>query len=298
MFKNSRKAYQIYRKLTDEEKAILESRKVSGKHTIREWNRKLSHIAIMDAYADKARGGLKTMLILSLFLTFFVSIFMFNAPTFLLILVIVVGLSIFLTALFFYIKLKNIDVGNQLRFFLIPTLKLLARKVRKSHKIDLDINLAVPVDEQYRTDQQVENVPADPRFRKVTNNYYELPWLKAKVPLADGSLLIWENDDLVRERKVIKKRKGKRKTKFKVKHQVKVKLMLPKSRYQLTDERKEAIAVEEVSKFHVLGLKGKDQSAHNPQMQGDEFKSMNPKYFTRLLIEAYSQVQPTNPSTT
>ena len=72
MFKNSRKAYQIYRKLTDEEKEIIEKRKVSGKHSIREWNRKLSHIALMDSYADKARGGLKTMLILSLFLTFFV----------------------------------------------------------------------------------------------------------------------------------------------------------------------------------------------------------------------------------
>lgn len=298
MFKNSRKAYQIYRKLTDEEKEILESRRISGKHSIREWNRKLSHIAVMDAYADKARGGLKGILIVSLFLTFFVAMFMINAPVFFLILVIVVGVSIFLTALFFYGKLKNIDVGNQLRYFLIPTLKLLGRKVRKSHKIELDINLGLPIDEPYKTDQEVDNQPADARFRKVTHTYYRLPWLQAKVPLADGSLLVCESEDLVRERKVIKKHKGKRKTKIKTKHLVKVKLMLPKSRYQLSESRDEAIRVDEVTKFYILSLKGKEQSAYNPNNLADEQKSMNPKYFTSLLIKAYEQVKPMEPLTT
>jgi len=298
MFKNSRKAYQIYRKLTDEEKEILERRKVSGKHSIREWNRKLSHLAVMDSYADKARGGLKTMLILSVFLTFFVSIFMLNAPVFFLILVLVIGVSIFLTALFFYGKLRHIDVGNQLRYFVIPTLKLLNRKVRKSHKVELDINLSLPNDEQYMVDEQIDNQPEDKRFKKVTNIYYRVPWLQAKVPLADGSLLIWENEDLVRERKVVKYRKNKRKTKYKVKHQVKLKLMLPKSRYRLQEERHEAIQVEEISKFYVLSLKGKEQTAHNPIVQNDEFKSMNPKYFTGLLIQAYDQIEPAAPQTT
>jgi hypothetical protein len=297
MFKNSRKAYQIYRKLTDEEKEILESRKISGKHSIREWNRKLSHIAIMDAYADKARGGLKGILIVSLFLTFFVAMFMINAPLFFLILVIVVGVSIFLTAMFFYGKLRNIDVGNQLRYFLIPTLKLLGRKVRKSHKVDLDIDLNLPIDEQYKTDQEVDSQPADVRFRKVTHTYYRLPWLQAKVPLADGSLLVWENEDLVRERKVIKKHKSKRKTKIKTKHLVKVKLMLPKSRYQLLEGSNDAIRVDEAAKFYILSFKGKEQSAYNPNNLADEHKSINPKYFASLLIQAYEQVEPIKPQT-
>lgn len=298
MFKNSRKAYQIYQKLSEEEKEIIKEKKVSGKHSIREWNRKLSHIAVMDAYADKARGGLKTILILSLFLSFFISLFLIAAPVFFRILIPVVGLSIFLIALFFYGKLRDIDVGNHLRYFLIPTLKLLNRKVRKSHKVELDIDLSLPNDEQFKVDEQVDNHPADSRFKKVTHIFYRVPWLQAKVPLADGALLVWENEDLVRERKVVKYRKNKRKTKYKVKHQVKLKLMLPKSRYRLLEERHEAIQVDEVSKFFVLSLKGKEQTAHNPIVQGDEFKSMNPKYFTGLLIQAYDQIEPAEPLTT
>lgn len=297
MFKNSRKAYQIYQKLSDEEKEIIENKKISGKNSIREWNRKLSHIAVMDAYADKARGGLKSMLILSIILTFFVIMFTLAAPVFVPILVAVLGLSIFGTALFFHRKFKNIDVGNQLRYFVIPTLKLLNRKVRKSHKVELDIDLSLPNDEQNKVDEQIDNKPMDKRFKKVTNIYYRIPWLQAKAPLADGSLLVWENEDLVRERKVIKLRKNKRKTKYKIKHQVKVKLMLPKSKYRLLEEKHEAIQIDEISKFYVLSLKGKEQTTHNPIMHGDEFKSMNPKYFTGLLIQAYDQIEPIKPQT-
>ncbi|MFP4090554.1 MAG: hypothetical protein ACLFT3_09630 [Cyclobacteriaceae bacterium] len=298
MFKNSRKAYQMYRKLTDEEKAILETKKVSGKHSIREWNRKLSHIAVMDAYADKARNGLTGIIFLSLFLTIFVSLFTLGASIlFLTVFVIVLGLSFFGTALFFYLKFKKIDTGNQLRHFIIPTLKFLNRKVRKSHKVELNIDLALPNDEQYKIDQQIDKSPADMRFRKVTSNYYLIPWMQAKIPLADGSLLTWENEDLIRERKVVKRRKNKRKTKYKIKHQVKVKIMLPKSRYQLLEDRQEdshhsAIQIDEVSRYYLISIKGKQQTTRNPQFHGDEFKSMNPKYFTSLLIKAYAQVEP------
>jgi hypothetical protein len=292
----------MHRKLTDEEKEILLSRKVSGKHSIREWLRMLNHIAVMDAYADKARSGLTTMLFLSLFLTFFVAMFTLAAPTFVTILVIITGLSIFGMALFFHIKFKKIDVGNQLRHFIIPTLKFLHSKVRKNHKVDLNIDLAIPGDELYKIDEQLDDNPADKRFRKVTNNYYLIPWLQAKVPLADGSLLTWENEDLVRERKVIKRRKNKRKTKYKTKHQIKVKLMLPKAKYQLMESRQEedqqgSMMIEDASRYYLISMKGKQQTARNAQLHGDEFKSMHPRYLTGLLIKAYAQVEPIKPQT-
>lgn len=294
MFKNSINAYRIYRKLTEEEKEILEKRKVSGKYTIREWNRRLSHIALMDRYADKARQGLVLIMVFSAFPLFFIIIMMLNGLTFAFFLGFLLAL-LFGTALWLHLKFKKLDVGNQLRFFVIPSLKLLSSKVRKSHKVELDINLSLPTDEQYKSGEEVDDRPTNKRYRKITTTFFRLPWLTAKIPLADGALLIWENEDIVRERKGVKYRKNKRKTKYKIKHLIRAKLILPKTKYQLAEDIPEGLRVEETSKFYMLSMKGKQLSTHNPNLHGDYFKSMSPKYFTSLLISAYKQVEPIQP---
>jgi len=292
MFKNSRQAYQIYRKLSDEEKEILRNKKISGRHSLREWNRKLGHIALMDSYADKARQGLVLIMVLCAFPAFFALMGVINAPGFISFFFLLLLLALFGMALYLYLTFKKIDVGNQLRFFIIPTLRLLSRKVRKSHKIELDIDLATANDRNYQVNQEIDQHPADRRFRKVTYTDYRIPWLRAKVPLADGSLLMWENVDLVRERKVVKRPKGKVKTKYKIKHLAKVQLLLPKARYDLAVENSEAIGIEEAPQFYRLNIKGKERSNRNPNQHGEEYKSMNPRYFTSLLVKAYEQVTP------
>ncbi|MDF9795100.1 hypothetical protein OKW21_000363 [Catalinimonas alkaloidigena] len=294
MFKNSINAYRIYRRLTDEEKEILQDRKVSGKYTIREWNKKLSHIALMDSYADKARQGLVLVMVSMAFPLFILIILMINGVVFAFFLAFLLVL-LFGTALWLHLKFKKLDVGNQLRFFVIPSLKLLSSKVRKSHKVELDINLGIPTDEQYQSSQEVDDRPANKRYQKITTTFFRLSWLTAKVPLADGALLIWENEDIVRERRGVKYHKNKRKTKYKNKHLLKAKLVLPKAKYQLAEDVSEGVSIEETEKFYMISLKGKQLSKYHPNLHGDYFKSMSPKYFTSLLISAYKQVEPIQP---
>ncbi|MEM9673982.1 MAG: hypothetical protein AAF992_15430 [Bacteroidota bacterium] len=292
MFKNSSKAYRIYRKLTEEEKEILENKKLSGKHSIREWNHKLSHIAVMDAYADKARQGLLPIMFMGgiiLIITFFIFLGEDSMVGF-----VIWGIlaAAFAMIIYLYRLFNKINVGNQLRLFVIPTLRMLSAKVGKRQRLEMDLDLAVANDQNYFENTVKDNNPENQRLRSMTTNSFHIPWLKAKVVLADGSLLVWENEDLVNERKVIKRHKGKRKTKYKIKHLAKIHLLMPKTRYQLVEQPDAAIQVQETNKHYALSLKGKEKTIRDPNLQGDMFKSMNPKYFTGLLIKAYQQVEP------
>ena len=292
MFQNSSKAYRIYRKLTDEEKEIIKDKKLSGKHSIREWDRKLSHIAMMDTYADKARQGLSPMMFVAGFILLFAIIMSFNTES-ILVLVISALLAAAIGAMIYLYRLFNkINVGNQLRLFIIPTLRMLSTKVGKRQRLEMDLDLALANDQNYFENAIEDNNPENKRLRSMTTKSFRIPWLKAKVVLVDGSLLVWENEDLVNERNVIKHHKGKRKTKYKIKHRAKIHLLMPKSRYQLVAQPDEAIQVHETNKHYALSLKGKEKTIRDPNLQGDTFKSMNPKYFTGLLIKAYQQVEP------
>lgn len=297
MFNNTRKAYQIYLKLTDEEKEVLATKKVSGRHSIREWNRKLSHLAVMDAYADKSRQGLQITLVLLAFPAFFVIIFTLNEPGVLSFILLFLLATLFGFTLYLYRTFNNIDLGNQLRFFVIPMLRVLSKKVHKKHRVDMEIKLSPANDKDYLIDEEEDKSPADLRFLRVTSRHYQFPWLKVKVPLADGALLTWENEDLVRERVFVKQGKGKRKSKHKIKHICRIQLMLPKSRYRLFDQTDESIRIQESKKFYILNIKGKVKTNRHPRSYGDTYKGMRPKYFTSLLIKAYQQVEPINPQT-
>lgn len=297
MFKNSSRAYQIYRKLTDEEKDILANKRLSGRHSIREWYRRLSHIAIMDAYADKSRQGLQITMALLAFPAFFIIIFTLNEPGVLSFTLLFLVVSFFGLTLYLYRTFNRIDIGNQLRFFVIPMLRLLSKKVPKKHSLDIEVRLSPSNDKNYLVSEEEDKSPSDLRFSRVITRHYQFPWLKAKVPLADGALLSWENEDRVRERVVVKQRKGKRKSKHKIKHICRIQLMLPKSRYRLLEQTDDEIKIQESRKFYILNIKGKVKTNRHPRSYGDTYKGMRPKYFTELLVKAYQQVEPIKPQT-
>lgn len=297
MFKNSSRAYQIYRKLNDEEKEILKSKQLSGRHSIREWYRKLSHIAVMDAYADKSRQGLQIILVLLAFPAFFIIIFTLNEPGVVSFTLLLLIAALFGFTLYLYRTFNRIDIGNQLRFFIIPMLRILSNKVHKKHRVDMEIKLALSNDKNFLVDEHEDKSPSDLRFLRIKTNHYQFPWLRVKVPLADGALLSWENEDLVRERILVKQRKGKRKSKHKIKHICRIQLMLPKSRYRLLEPTDEEIKIQESQKFYMLNIKGKVKTNRHPRSYGDTYKGMRPKYFTALLVKAYQQVEPIKPQT-
>jgi hypothetical protein len=296
MFKNSRTAHKIYQKLTDDERNILESRTVDGKYTVKDWYRLLKHLALMDGFADKARKSYPNAFIASGIITFFTLIFAINAAGF------VVGLIISLLPLgalgltyYYYKTFKDIDLGNQLRLFIMPALNLLSHKVPRRAKIEMTLNLNPIAREENKVDEEVIDSPPEPHLKKKIHNYFQLPWLSAKILLKDGSLLVFTVEEQVRERKVVKYHKNKRKTKYKSKHTLRLKLAAPKKRYKKLQESNEQFTIEEDDKFIIITLKSKQVSRYNPMIPDDEEKSLDPRYLTQMLVDAYKCIEPVSP---
>lgn len=296
MFKNSRTAFKIYQKLTDDERNILESRKIDGKYSIKEWYRMLKHLALMDRFADKARNNFKLSLIGLGLATFFTLIFSFNkAPFYIALPITLIPGGALGLLVFYYQTLKDIDLGNHMRLFIMPSLNLMSQKVPGRGKVEMNMDLHPFNHEDYKVDEEVFDDPHETHLKKKTHVFFHLPWLTAKIPLKDGALLVMTVEDKVREKKVVKYRKNKRKTKYKSKHILRMKLALPKKRYQLLNARKEQFNITEDEKFIIISGKEKQVTEYNPLMHNEEKKSLDPRLLAKLLADAYKCVEPISP---
>lgn len=133
--------------------------------------------------------------------------------------------------LFRHKRLKSKDVGNELRDFVLPLMKLMRDDIGELEPVSLTLDLSGLTKEKAgRRERQSK------RYPKTDTTYYTDPWFSLDARLRDKTRLNCEIIDQVRHKKVKKKNprgKIKTKTKLKTKRIIRGVLGFPTARYAL-----------------------------------------------------------------
>ena len=173
--------------LSPEARAIIDTKKVSGRRRLREWFKLLKEVAAFDETVDELRARLNKQAIIFLVLTFV--FFIISFPVFILgfpLLILIVTPILFvvflvLTIVSFKKKggLGKIDLANEFRETLIPFLQIISEDLHPKARIALELDMAGLADAKKVRE---EEIPPG-RFRKVTETEYRDPWCKLEAPL-------------------------------------------------------------------------------------------------------------------
>ncbi|MBS1911772.1 MAG: hypothetical protein JST22_07285 [Bacteroidetes bacterium] len=197
-----------YSQLSDEQKAIVTSKRADARHTPSEWITMLGEIAAFDRVGDRDRSragwGCGTSIILSIIC---LAVFWKAA---------IVPIVIAIIFAIRYANLKKVDVPNSLRESLLPLLALLRE--------DMDAGAMLRLTFDLRDGTRKENMLAEEslpprRYISLKELRYSNAWFSGEGALADGSSVAWEITDLIRIREVTK-RSSSGKIKMKKKNRV------------------------------------------------------------------------------
>ncbi len=208
-------AWKTYRTLSPEQKQILGRKQLEVDKPVGELLALLKPLAACDTIANKSQTRFGCTFGLLIVVTFAALIFFSNlgwGPLTLALLLLVVGATI--TAGWFWIWLRRIDVSNNLRQFVVPVLALFREDIDPQTPVHLRLDLSKPTASPKKT---TEGAPYKHGiYHKVIDTLYVDPWMSAEAVLVDGTRLRWSVTDRIRERKKTKRNaRGKYKTKTK-----------------------------------------------------------------------------------
>ena len=217
--------------LTAEQRAILRTKRFSGRHTAAELLEILKPLAKLDASRDKHRRRLGcsfSALIVVLLLVWLVPRWQPAAPY-------LAGVVLVLGVL--YVRSRMQDLSNNLRDFIVPLIALLREDVRETEPFDITLDLSPPLSRSKKgattkTSQKNRNRKA--RRTRFTNEFF-----RGAVRLADSTLLRWTLTDNVNRIKISQtgNRSTKYKTKIKKKTVLKLVMSVSTKRYEVLGEQ-------------------------------------------------------------
>lgn len=227
---------KIYNQLTQEQLQIVEEQVIKGSHTPSEWIALISKIVQYDTMADEARrfkvdrpvpsrdALLVVGLVIAGLLIFVLKLWMWVA----------VALPIYLVGVFGYFLLpvgKKVlqkerkqkvmagkyakllfdysDLPNHFRKFIFPLIRELSTMVESHEQLDLQVNLGPKKQASHRTEREDdpsnENYDAPESYVYETSEFYNYPLMNLRAKLNDGSVLNFNIEDLIRNRRYVRK---------------------------------------------------------------------------------------------
>jgi len=272
---------KILSELSPEQTEFLKTRKYEGRKTMTEWLELFHKLAIVDTLGDKARSTAKALWITFLIITIF-SLFLSGAFPFLFVIPLIF-LGLFIYFLRNFLKLKKIDLTNQLRLQIYPFLAAIKHDVHKKEKIMIRVDFSNPINKNYLR----ETIPAKGlRYPRIKTTYYALPYFFFFFTMEDGSEVDFEAEDLIRQRNITKvgsSGKIKSKVKYKIKHTFDLKIAFPKKRYDYLDSNN--VMYNDLPEYHQLRLKKKIISTQLETIQ-------TPEILLSIFAGAYQNVKP------
>ncbi|OJJ22057.1 hypothetical protein BKI52_08440 [marine bacterium AO1-C] len=227
---------KTYKQLSQEQRKIIEDQFIKGSHTPKEWIKLISKIVQYDTLADEARRfkidrpipSRDALLIIGVAVALLSAVQLGNY------LVAGIGLVTYLVGIFLYFVLppgKKIlakeekqrvmarkysrilfdysDLPNHFRKFILPLIKELANMMDDEEKLRLNVNLGPKKESDHKFEREDiptnENYDAPKDYVYEETEFYNYPLMNIRAKLSDGSILMFNIEDLIRNRRFVKK---------------------------------------------------------------------------------------------
>ncbi|MBK8595950.1 MAG: hypothetical protein IPN83_10250 [Holophagales bacterium] len=280
-------ALKAFKSLSPEQKALLETKQVSGEFEPGALIGLLRPIAEYDRLSDKSRTPMGCSTGALFVLSFVFLILILNevwlvAPLLLLSL----GGAIFL--LVTVLKLGKLDLSNNFRQVAMPLFAVLKEDMEAGATMNVRLDLSAPTAKPKKTG--TGKPYKEGAYYKVVDTTFVDPWFGGGTRLADGSLLQWDvTDDVVESARTKKTARGKHKTKTKYRKlsTINVTIALPHKEYAVTNlpaDEGEKVKVRESEKRTTLKLAKKVKSK--------SIDPIAPAEIFDIISEAYKRVRP------
>lgn len=246
----SRRILKIYKSLDKDQIQLVITKKIQGEFDIDHWLEKLYKLAVMDRLGDDTRiksGDLSIVFGIFTAFTIFLTIskpFLFFFP---------VGFFLlFFYFLMMYITLNKIDIGNNLRMFIVPLLEHFKETKAVTGPVNLKMDFSNPKKDKNLAGQMDDQVVSDKLFRH--------HWMEGKLILDNQISIQWDITDIVKERGSYFSVSGKQKDldkKNMIVHKLGMKFKVPKNKFEIV---KSDINTIDTDDFWIIQIYREDSS--------------------------------------
>jgi hypothetical protein len=280
-------ALKAFRSLSPEQKALLETKQVSGEYEPRSLIELLRPIAEYDRLSDKARTPMGCSTAALFVLAFVLLVVSANVSLFLLPL----SLAALGGAIFFLVtvlRLRKLDLSNNFRQVAMPLFAVLKEDMEPGATMNVRLDLSPPTAKAKKTG--TGKPYKEGAYYKVVDTTFVDPWFGGGTRLVDGSLLQWDvTDDVVESARTKKTARGKHKTKTKFRKQstINVTVALPHKEYAVAN-----LPADEGEKVKVRESEKRTTFRLAKRVKSKSIDPIDPQELFDIISEAYKRVRP------
>jgi hypothetical protein len=172
-----------------------------------------------------------------------------------------------------YFLLSKIDIGNNMRLFIVPVLEHYERQGSLHKPLNLRMDFSHPVKKEHITQANEES-----EAEETSVNIYRHHWMDGKLVFNDGVKIDWEIEDVVN-----KKPKGEKSAvndpsaKYQIQHVLNMHFSAPKDTFTVANKD---IMETDDGKFYIVSIHKKDISESLDE-------GMSPEVFISSVDEGY-----------
>jgi len=272
---DSRKIFKIYKSLDKDQLQFVVDKKIEDTRSIEEWLTKLRKIAEMDTLGDESRKKSGNLAIIFGIFTVFTIILTISKPILFFFPIGFIVLFIYFVVTYFL--LRKIDIGNNMRIFIVPMLEQFQVKRSLEKPFYLRMDFSNPITKE-RLSQTIEEEKERP------SNVYKHHWMDGNMEFKDGVKISWEINDVIRKNdgEIQDKLSGKETLgKYQIQHTLNMHFSAPTEKFM--PENKDMMETDD-GKFYIVSIHKKDISESLDQ-------GMSPEVFISSLEEGYHFVK-------
>jgi hypothetical protein len=271
---NSRKVLRIYKSLEKDQIQFVLDKKIEDTLTIDEWLAKLYRIAEMDTIGDESRkqaGNLSivfgVLTIATIILTIYKPILFFFPIAF---------LTLFVYFVVTFFLLSKIDIGNNLRLFIVPMLEYFRKQgsVKKAFSLRMDFSHPITKERLSESDEEENQKPG---------SIYRHHWIDGKMVFEDGVKITWQIEDVINKKEggIRSSTKNAPAGKYEIQHVLNMHFSAPKEHFIAVN--KDMMETDD-GLYYITSIHKKDIS--------ESFEEgMSPEVFTSSIQEGYHFVR-------
>ena len=273
---DSTKVLKIYRTLDKDQLQFVFDKKIEDTLAIEAWLKKLYKIAEMDAIGDESRKKSGVLSLVFGILTALTVVLTITKP--ILFFFPIAFFILFAYFLITYFLLRKIDIGNNMRLFIVPLLEHLDRKGSVDKPFYLRMDFTDPIKKEYLS-QTVE----EEKERPV--NIYRHHWMDGKLVFKDGVKITWEiNDVVTKKHSQVQEKESTDETsgRYQIQHILNMHFSAPKENFSPVN--KDMMETDD-GMYYIVSIHKKDVSESLDH-------GMSPQVFISSVEEGYHFVEP------
>ncbi len=272
---NSRKIFRIYKSLEKDQIQFVLDKKIEDTLTLEEWLTKLHRIAEMDTIGDETRKQAGNLSIVFGVLTIATIVLTISKP---ILFFFPIGfLTLFVYFVVTFLLLSKIDIGNNLRLFIVPMLEYFRKRGSVKEAFNLRMDFSHPITKERLSESDEED-------NQQPGSIYRHHWMDGKMVFDDGVKITWEIEDVINKRDSGIKRSGTKKTpagKYEIQHVLNMHFSAPKEHFIAINED---MMETDDGLYYIVSIHKKDVSDSLDE-------GMSPEVFISSIKEGYHFVR-------